>query len=114
YPSTANDAKVERKCFPPVLAGEQESLRCSFALANTSKRTLTFHRVSTSCSCSQAYVEKPTLAPGENTSVWIEANLAGRTGTQMLTCRVEAEDGTVHRYDAEITIIPRMRLTPSI
>lgn len=53
----------------------------AFTLKNTGSETLEIKRVSTSCGCTKAKVEKESLEPGEATKLLVTYNTGAMTGS---------------------------------
>ncbi len=80
-------AKLEHD-FGKVIQGEVVSY--AFKFKNTGKSDLVIANISTSCGCTASEYPKTPVKPGEEQTIVVSFNSAGRTGFQSKTLEVAA------------------------
>jgi hypothetical protein len=98
--------------LPPVFAEDRPTLQCAVPVRNQTPGSVKFVRVEPSCGCTTATLDRSELAPGEETALRIEVNLAGRSGAQYLHCRLVDADGGGWPCAVRTTVLQRFQLTP--
>jgi hypothetical protein len=80
----------------------------SVDVRNTGKATVKAARVTTSCGCTTATLNKTTLAPGEKSSMVITVKRNGSLGTYTKTVTIETDDAEHPKMEltVRITAVP--------
>jgi hypothetical protein len=104
---------VNREFFfraEPVFQDEIEREIYSVPIRNRTGSQLTFASLRPSCSCTAAKLGKYGLAPGEETTLEISANLSGRVGTQRFIVYLNDTAGRQWLGIVQVEILRRIGL----
>jgi hypothetical protein len=84
-----------------------------FIFKNSGKSPVTITRITQSCSCTTASLEKKTYQPGETGELKISVELGGLTGVVMKDVAVETDQGPPTVLILEVEIPSPVVITPS-
>ena len=83
---------------------EQASTSADFAFRNESNRSVTVVKVTTSCGCTTASLDKKTYAPGERGKIAVTVAIAGHTGMLQRFVYVATDDQPPNAIPAMLTV----------
>jgi hypothetical protein len=95
--------------LPAVIAEDQPDLQITVPVKNATPTEVRFAKLSHSCACSGAKLQKMTLALGEETRLEIKMNLRGRSGQQRIAVTLLEPSGRPWHNLIDFTIYPRAR-----
>jgi hypothetical protein len=97
--------------LPAVIAEDEPDLKLAVPVKNTTGATVQFAKLTHSCACAGAKLQKMTLAPGEETTLAVTMNLRGRSGEQRLAVSLLETSGRPWHQLLDFTVYPRARFT---
>lgn len=83
---------------------DQASVRTDFAFRNAGSRSVTVVKLTTSCGCTTADLEKKTYAPGESGKVAVTVATGGHTGKQERFVTVATDEPPPDDTLAKLTV----------
>lgn len=86
----------------------------TFTLTNTGESLLRIHNIRTSCGCTASHISTRELPAGATATLTASLNLAGRSGPQSETIRIQSNDPANPNLTLTLnaTAIPRVSVTP--
>ncbi len=102
------------KLPPQLVSIEGPVIEHSFVVQNKTNEQIQFKHVSTSCGCTEATLGKELLEPGEETTLELVANLAGRSGPQRFMCLLHVEGQSPWVYEVNLDALQRFEISPQV
>jgi len=111
-PEAGPEASAVVHVLPPMFADEAGQIEHEFPVVNRTGGPVTILDIRPSCSCSSAWTDTKELEPGQETTLHVRVNLAGRTGPFDAMCEVGNDSGEPWVYTLRTAIYERVAFTP--
>lgn len=102
-------SSVVSHTLPPFYGTGPLPVKYTIPIVNTDEGSLVFSRVTTSCGCSRAALQKTTLLAGETTSLDVEIVMPPGGGRRSIVCELHTASGDRKLHIVNVAAFPQMQ-----